>query len=164
MDITATVSEALAGYQLLLETEGPAALGYLNARVPHRYTAVYRLADGTLRNIHIYDKLGEITPEFLQEVPLQDSFCQFVLKDGMFSTCDCAADSRLDGHKYQGTMGSYHGLPILDNAGELFGTICHFDTERFALSDEEFEVFKQAAKLLPRYLSRRPPSAMQVTP
>lgn len=122
-----------------------AGLQFLNARVPHRCSAVYRL-----------DKQGEVVPEFLQAVPLQDSFCQFVLRDGLFRTEEAAQDARLNGHKYQSAIGSYHGLPLVGNFGELFGTICHFDTEPLTMADQEFDLFRQAAKILPRYLNKAP--------
>jgi hypothetical protein len=155
-ELSPDLNDALTGYQLTLEREGPAGLSYLNARVPHRYTAVYNLTQGILRNTHLYDKHGEVTPAFLQEVPLQESFCQFVVKDGLFCTSDSSRDERLDGHKYQGVMGSYHGLPLLDNFGELYGTLCHFDTASLALPDEEFEFFQRAARILPKYLKKTP--------
>lgn len=144
------------GYETVLNAEGPAGLEYLNARVPHRYSAVYRLDKGMLRNLYVFDKQGEVVPEFLEAVPLQDSFCQFVLRDGVFRTVGAAQDTRLDGHKYQGAIGSYHGLPIMDNFGDLFGTICHFDTQPLGMADEEFDVLRQAAKILPRYLNKAP--------
>lgn len=156
MTANASVQAAVSSYRDVLETHGPAGLNYLNSRVPHRYSGVYALSGGMLRNIYLFDKAGEIIPDFLKEVPLGDSFCQFVLRDGVFRTSDTAADSRLNGHKYQGTLGSYHGLPIVDNFQNLVGTICHFDTETHGMSEEEFEIFRQAAKLLPRYLHRRP--------
>lgn len=143
-------------YENVLNTEGPAGLQFLNARVPHRYSAVYRLDKGVLHNLYVFDKQGEVVPEFLEAVPLQDSFCQFVLREGLFRTVGTAQDTRLDGHKYQGAIGSYHGLPITDNFGELFGTICHFDTEPLSMADQEFDLFRQAAKILPRYLNKAP--------
>lgn len=148
--------DPVRGYEAVLNTEGPAGLQFLNARVPHRYTAVYRLDKGVLRNLYVFDKRAEVVPEFLEAVPLQDSFCQFVLREGLFRTVGTAQDARLDGHKYQGAIGSYHGLPITDNFGELFGTICHFDTEPLGMADEEFHVLRQAAKILPRYLNKAP--------
>jgi hypothetical protein len=92
----------------------------------------------------------------LQEVPLQDSFCQFVLREGVFRTVGTADDARLNGHKYQGAIGSYHGLPILDNYGGLFGTLCHFDVEPMQMTDEEFTVLRKASRLLPKYLYKTP--------
>lgn len=147
-------SSILQGYQLSLETQGPAGLAFLNARVPHRYTGVFRLHEGALRNMFLHDKLGEIVPEFLQVVPLCDSFCQFTLRDGLFTTQDSAADPRLDGHKYKGVLLSYIGLPLLDSRGELYGTMCHFDAQALELDDNEFEIFRAAAQLLPAYLDQ----------
>ena len=40
---------------------------------------------------------------------------------------------------------TYHGVPVLDNRGELFGTLCHFDAEQRELSDEQFELLQRAA-------------------
>lgn len=91
-------------------------------------------------------------PEFLAVVPWEESFCQFTMRDGLFVTTDSGEDSRLDGHKYQGVLRSYVGLPLLDNRGELMGTMCHFDPRALELPDAEFELFRRAANLLPRYL------------
>lgn len=144
----------LQEYRLLLETQGPAGLDFLNARVPHRYTGIFRLREGALHNIFLHDKLGELIPEFLEVVPLMDSFCHLTMREGVFKTHDSARDNRLDGHKYQGVLRSYIGLPLLDNRGDLYGTICHFDEQALELPEEEFEIFSKAAKLLPSYLDR----------
>jgi GAF domain-containing protein len=143
----------------LLRTELQASglhhgLRLLNATVQHRYTAVYRLADGILKNVELFDKQDEVKPEFLEEVPLADSFCQFVLRDGQFRTSDTGQDHRLDGHKYQGVLMSYHGVPVLDNEGQLFGTLCHFDALTQPLSDEDFESLQDAAHTLAAFLPR----------
>ena len=111
-------SSILQEYQRSLETRGPAGLAFLNSRVPHRYTGVFRLHEGALRNMFLHDKQGEIVPEFLQVVPLNDSFCQFTLRDGLFTTQDSSTDQRLDGHKYKGVLLSYVGLPLHGNAGD----------------------------------------------
>lgn len=147
-------SPILQEYKLLLEIQGPAGLEFLNTRVPHRYTGVFRLHEGALHNTFLYDKQGEIIPEFLQVVPLLDSFCHLTLRDGLFTTHDSSSDQRLDGHKYQGVLLSYIGLPLLDNFGVLYGTICHFDEQAMVLADDEFEIFRKAAKLLPAYLNK----------
>ncbi|WP_156374340.1 GAF domain-containing protein [Pseudorhodoferax sp. Leaf274] len=149
------MTEHIGDYRACLQARGPAGLDYLNGRVPHRYTAIYELAGGTLRNLYLYDKRGEVVPEFLQAVPFQDSFCQFVLRDGVFATSHSGGDQRLDGHKYQGVMMAYHGVPLLDNRGELFGTLCHFDVVSHGLPEGELDFMQRAARELPRYLPRR---------
>lgn len=109
-------------YVQLLEEQGPAGLHFLNARVPHRFTGVYRLEAGIMYNVFLHDQEGVVIPEFLKAVPLGESFCQFVLRDGLFCTSNTAQDSRLDGHKYQGVLGAYYGVPLLNNVG---GTLWH---------------------------------------
>lgn len=126
------------------------ALGFLNAGVPHRYSAVYRLEGEVLRNVLLHDKVGEIRPSYLAEVPFETSFCQFVLRDGHFKTSDSAADRRLDGHPYQGVMVSYHGVPIVSD-GEVWGTLCHFDVAAQPLTDREFELLREAAAVTPGF-------------
>lgn len=146
-------SRSLAACTSALETSGAAAaIQYLNAGVAHRFTAVYQLDGDTLRNQLLCDKLGEIYPEYLAEVPLNSSFCQFVLREGVFQTVSSTTDSRLDGNPYQGVVVSYHGVPLQSATGVLWGTLCHFDMQEWMLSDAEFELLEQTAKLLPAYL------------
>ncbi|MES1161980.1 MAG: GAF domain-containing protein, partial [Rhizobacter sp.] len=76
----------------------------------------------------------------------------FVIRDGHFKTSDSATDHRLDGHPYQGVMVSYHGVPIL-LGGEIGGTLCHFDLAAHALTDDEFELLRQAAGSSPGFLT-----------
>lgn len=138
------------------ESEGLAGgLRELNARVPHRYTGVYRFEGELMRNLELVDKSGEVRPEHLAVVPFRDSFCQYVLRDGEFRTCDSGRDRRLDGHVYQGVLLSYHGVPVLDDKGELYGSLCHFDSEDKELNDTEFAMMQRVARVLPAFLRSR---------
>jgi len=138
--VTATLSEQGAD----------SALAFLNAGVPHRYSAVYRIDGGILKNVLLHDKVGEHRPAFLAEVPFETSFCQFVIRDGYFQTSASGSDHRLDGHPYQGVMVSYHGVPVLRD-GEIWGTLCHFDVLPQTLTDEEFELLREAGKISPGF-------------
>lgn len=129
-----------------------ASLKYLNAGVPHRYTAVYRIEGDMLRNLLLEDKLGEIRTDFLEVVPLAASFCQFVLKDGMFKTEDSTLDARLDGNPYKGVVLCYHGVPMLDLSGEVSGTLCHFDLFPREIEDCEFDLLMRAGRVLPEFV------------
>ena len=142
----------LSRFETLLSTEGlHAALKFLNQRVPHRFTAVYRLDDLVLRVVDMVDKDG-LNDMQLESVPLGDSFCQFALRDGSFLTAGSGGDSRLDGHPYQGVVESYVGLPLARADGELFGTFCHFDLAGRPVNDEEYTFLTQVVGVLPRYL------------
>ncbi len=142
-------------FQRVLDDEGILpALQYLNAGVPHRYTAVYELDRRDLRCVQLYDRLGEVDASFLAVVPLQDSYCQFVLRDGGFMTPNTSNDRRLDGHPYQGVVLSYYGVPILRGQRDLFGTLCHFDVVEHHLSDERYQDLQSAAKVLAPFVTR----------
>ncbi len=142
----------LSRFETLLSTEGlHAGLKFLNERVPHRFTAVYRLDELMLRMVDMVDKDG-LNDLKLEAVPLGDSFCQFALRDGSFLTAGSGSDSRLDGHPYQGVVESYVGLPLTRADGELFGTFCHFDLAGRPVADDEYAFLAQVAAVLPRYL------------
>lgn len=139
-----------AFYAALADEGLSQALAVLNRNVPHRYTAVYRLEDAMLHNHSLFDKLGAVLTDDLASVPLGISFCQFVLRDGVFSTSDSGSDGRLAGHPYQGVVVAYTGVPITEQfgAGEVIGTLCHFDSCSQRLEAAEFELLQQAAKLI----------------
>lgn len=148
-----TEARDISTFKAVLASAGAdTALAFLNAGVPHRYSAVYRFDGNTLKNILLFDKAGEVRPAFLAEVPLDVSFCQFVIRDGVFRTTDSATDRRLDGHPYQGVMVSYHGVPILVR-GEIWGTLCHFDVAAQPLADEEFDLLRGAATVTPGFVT-----------
>jgi GAF domain-containing protein len=149
-------ARTLKKFASVVHIDGPAAgLAYLNEGVPHRFSAVYRFAGEMLENVLLHDKLGEMRPDYLAVVPFEQSFCQFVLREGVFRTDDTAADRRLDGHPYQGVVLSYHSVPVADSALGLWGTLCHFDLAAHPLPDSEFELLQGAARLLPASLVDR---------
>ena len=132
----------------------PGALKYLNRGVDHRYTSISRLDGLDFVNAGLYDKAGQQIPATFSYTPVHASFCQFVLRDGAFRTNDSSLDTRLAGHPYQGVMMAYHGVPVKNAQGDLYGTLCHFDLVQRPLPDAEFELLQQAATLLAPYLAR----------
>ena len=150
------VADALAEVERELAQKGlTGALAVLNARVPHRFTAVYRLVGQSLHNVGTVDKHHHLDPMDLKIVPLKDSFCQFVLRDGLFLTRDSGTDSRLEGHPYGGIVGCYVGVPIRSRDGRLSGTLCHFDLQSFDVPDDEYLLLDRAARLMPAFLGTR---------
>jgi GAF domain-containing protein len=146
------LNQQLAQFRLVLDSGGlPGALQYLNARTAYRYTAIYRLDGQIMRNIHLYDRKGENFPS-LAEVPLGDSFCQFVMAEDGFSTANSADDARLLGHPYRGILNSYFGLPLSRKPGTIYGTFCHFDFEPKVIPDSEIALLEAAASLLMDHL------------
>jgi GAF domain-containing protein len=142
-------------FAAVLKSRGAsAALAYLNEGVPHRFSGIYRISGGNLRNVLLFDKLGEIRPAFLEVVPMDASFCQFVVRDGLFRTNNSSRDARLDGHPYQGVVISYHAVPLVDPDRVLIGTLSHFDLEERFIEDSEFELLYQAGHMLSDFIPR----------
>jgi GAF domain-containing protein len=134
--------------QDLLDAHGlQAGLLFLNARVPHRFTAVYRLSDQRLRRMGFVDKQGSAGPD-LADLPFKDSFCEITGREGRFVTTDSSIDDRLDGNPYQALVGSYVGLPLSDAPGALLGTFCHYDHCGHPIDNAELAFLEQASRLL----------------
>lgn len=139
-----------------LHTGGVAGgLRELNLGVPHRYSGIFKLDGALLQNTHMFDKQGLPRPDGLETVVLADSFCQVVLRDGFLLTDNSGDEPRLSSSPYQNVVVAYHGVPILDNAGELSGTLCHFDMVEQSISDSEFACLQEAARLFASVLARR---------
>lgn len=125
---------------------------YLNRRVAHRCTAVYKLDGDNLAIVELVDKLGDPVTAVPAPVALSQSFCQVALRDGQLVTSDSGADTRLVGKTYQGVIKSYVGLPLSHSSGTLFGTLCHYDFGKQPIDDDEFEFLQQAAVILAKAL------------
>jgi hypothetical protein len=149
-----TTSTSLTALQEVLDTHGlQAGLLFLNARVPHRFTSVYRLGDQRLRRMGYVDKQGGEDLD-LADLPFKDSFCEITVREGRFVTTEAGTDERLGGNPYQALVGSYVGLPLAEGPGMLFGTFCHYDICGHLIDDTELAFLAQASQLLTRFCLR----------
>lgn len=147
------IAQALQTVEVELADRGLlGALRYLNTRVPHRFTGVYRLDGPLMRVVALADKHLHLDPLDLKVVPLKDSFCQFTLRDSLFVTPNTGTDERLVGHPYSGVLNSYVGVPISSAPGTLHGTLCHFDFDPHPVNDDEFLLLERVGHLLPGLL------------
>ncbi len=103
------------------------AVEFLNLTSAYRFTAMYRISSDRLQNLVIFDRQQPDQP-LTGTIPLGDSYCVFVrdLKDA-FIIADAAGDSRVEAHPKRPTVNAYCGVPLIDMAGNVFGTVCHFD-------------------------------------
>jgi GAF domain-containing protein len=143
-----------------LAAGGPrSALAYLNSRTPHRFSAMYRFDDATLRNLAFYDAENPDV-EQTDDIPVMASYCVFVRAKGeTFSTGHAARDERLDAHPKQHVLQAYCGVPLRDEEGTMFGTICHFDFQPMGIADAEVDLMEAVASLLRRALGQPWPRA-----
>ena len=102
-----------------------AALKFLNQRVSHRFSAIYRFDKNDLEIVELIDKLDDAASAPLSRVPFSQSFCEIAVRDGGMKTSNSALDKKLDGLPNQGILLSYVGLPLMQHAGKLYGTLCH---------------------------------------
>ena len=140
-----------------LTAGGPrAALAYLNSRTPHRFTAMYRFDDETLRNQEFYDALNP-AQDRTDDIPVMASYCVFVRDLGdTFSTGHAAHDDRLGAHPKRRVLQAYCGVPLRDEEGTMFGTICHFDFDPMPMAASEVELMESVAPMLRRVLGDPP--------
>ena len=127
------------------------ALEFLNARTGYRYTGIFRFEGTRMRNIWLYDRQGEDAASFAS-VPLEDSFCQFVMAEGGFSTADSGQDPRLENHFYRGVLNAYVGLPLSSAPGSLYGTFCHFDSAPQSVPEDEIPFLESVTPELMKHL------------
>src|SRR4051812_37029708 len=113
-----------------------AVLIHLNGLTDHRFTALYRFDEDSLHNLFFFDRQQ---PEIVScpEIPVMASYCVFVRRSGQtFVTPDSLADERVLGHARRMEVRSYCGVPLVDDEGRMFGTICHFDYHPLLISDD----------------------------
>lgn len=105
-----------------------AALRFLNARTPHRYTGIYRYDGDVLRNEFLYD---QFVPEGVKggDVPMAQAYCASVGQQrSTVEFSDVHADDRIPVREGSAVV-SYCGVMLADADGEPYGTLCHYDTK-----------------------------------
>jgi len=140
---------ALNELKYVFSTKGTrCAIAYLNSLTDHRFTSLYRFDGDTLRSVIFYDRQH---PEMLtcEDIPVMASYCVFVRDSGaMFTTHEATRDVRLANHPKQHIVQAYCGVPLLDQNGKMFGTICHFDFQPRSTADVDVELLEYMAHLL----------------
>jgi GAF domain-containing protein len=129
------------------------ALQFLNRFTSHRFTALYRFDDKTLKNMFFFDR-DHPGSEILPDIPVMASYCVFVRDSSRaFKVENSPTDSRTEGHPKRMQIRAYCGVPLMDDEGKMFGTICHFDENPRPTSAEDFELMEEMAKLLQHKIS-----------
>lgn len=147
-----TLTEIQALEEILDRQGLHSALKFLNQRVTHRFTVVYRLDKSNFEIVTLIDKLDHAATAPAPRVPFSQSFCEVAVQDGGFITSNSALDKKLDAKPKQGIITSYVGLPLMHSEGGLYGTLCHIDYDHHVISDDEFAFLQQAAELMTRAL------------
>ena len=147
------IKEQMSMFEQTLTSQGLlSSLQYLNRRVKHRFTAVFRLDKSELSIVHLIDKLNDPSTRPLSPVPFTHSFCELVMQEGAMMTSNSTLDARFDGRFSQGAVVAYVGLPLVKSGGGLYGSLCHLDYQENRISNDEFSFLQDVVSVIPPYL------------
>jgi hypothetical protein len=134
--------------ELLRSARIAETLGYLNSLTPFRFTAIYRFDGMSVQNVHLFDRRsgygsdGSVTPS-------SNTFCLWIQETlSVVQMSDSLTDPRAIDHPKREVVRSYCGGPISDDAGNLLGTICHFDYEPREIPSDLLSVLEAVSPML----------------
>jgi GAF domain-containing protein len=122
------LSRAFADFVVTLKGRDlRSALATLLKRTDYRFIGIWRFENGRATAVVHYDLEN---PQVLttEEVPETASYCCYVREEGApFKTPNALIDERLAGHPARTQVQAYCGVPVMDSAGTILGTLCHYD-------------------------------------
>jgi len=142
---------AFSVFSRLLETDGLRAAMYSLLRLTdHRFISIFRFQDGMATSAVHVDR-EDLTDTQAGDVPDTATYCCYVRdSQGAFATADAMLDPRTVNHAAREAVRSYCGIPILDPAGGLIGTLCHYDFAPRDAGQLDLELMLQAASAIER--------------
>jgi GAF domain-containing protein len=150
--------EQLAELQAANDRAGVrAALEKLNSLTEHRFTALYIFAGEINKNLFFYDRQNptvESAGDF-DDLPVTVTYCVYVRRHGApFTVEDSLHDDRVTDHPAKNTVRAYCGVPLLDQYGNSFATLCHFDFEPIPDREEHIELMQSLALILQKHVRK----------
>lgn len=125
-----------------------AALKYLNSRIEHRFTAIYKFQGPMQRAVFIYDKLGHSENRF-NAIATADSLGRFITASKPFGVTNSACDTFLHAHGHCSLASSFYGVSLAPADTRPTGSLCHFDLKPQSLpSPVERDFLNRARSLL----------------
>lgn len=129
------------------------ALATLNRLSPFRFTGIYRVDPPTLRNVALYDR-DNPSLKIGSDAPLLATYCSITAGGNEpFRSLDTMADPRLTEHEARETTLAYEGVPLTDEEGRAFGTLCNFDVTSRPDAEENTALLARIAPKVARVLS-----------
>ena len=127
-------------------------LAELNARTRFRYTGIYRVEEGVLRNLALFDRENPAMNLSGDVCALNETYCAIVsATDSAFVTRSSLSDPRLSAHPARLNVVSYAGVPIQHSSGTR-GTLCHFDCRPRLLARGEIQFLESIAPMFAELL------------
>jgi len=123
------------------------ALKYLNSRIEHRFTAIYKFQGSMQRAVFLYDKLGRPGTRF-NAIATSESLGRFITVSQPFGVTDSATDAFLNEHAYRSLVTSFYGVSLSQANTRPTGSLCHFDLKPQSLPSPVERDFLNRAKSL----------------
>ncbi len=140
---------AFAEFESTLERAGVReSLAQLLKATDYRFIGILRFEGGKANAAVHYDRenLAQLS---VQEVPDTAPYCCYVRDSGgAFMTANAMLDPRLTAHPAREAVPAYCGVPVMDDAGTLFGTLCHYDLVPRDPAQVDLELMLQVASAL----------------
>jgi GAF domain-containing protein len=126
-------------------------LRFLHNTSPYRFTALYLVREYALRNLPFFDRENPSAATRPAELPITAAYCIFPYStETQCEIADAASDSRTTDHPMRERIASYIGSPLIDEKGNVFGTLCHFDVEPVVPTEEVRATLRDVAGFLGR--------------
>ena len=134
--------EGEACLALLRQQRVDDAMRYLNSLTQFRFTGIYRFDGMSVTNIRLFDRQSGFGSDG-SVTPISSTFCLWINESlSVIQMTDSMSDPRAIGHPKREIVRSYCGGPICGEAGELIGTICHFDYDPREIPSEMLAILE----------------------
>ncbi len=126
--IAPTTAESYQEFRKAFDAQGlRTALSTLLELTDYRFIGIWRFDAGKAAAAAHFDR-QQPDQQDAAEVPETATYCTIVRDtEQPFSTADASIDARLAGHPAQDVVRTYCGVPLMDSAGTILGTLCHYD-------------------------------------
>ena len=141
--------ESFDTFAAILQGQGVReSLVYLVGLTDYRFIGIWRFRNGRANAAVHYDRENP-TCLHAQEVPDTATHCCYVRNSkGVFMTANALLDPRTADHPARETVPAYCGIPLMDEVGEILGTLCHYDVVPRPLEAVNLELLLQVASAL----------------
>lgn len=122
------LSRAFADFVVTLKSKDlRTALAGLLKRTDYRFIGIWRFENG-MANAAVHYDIENPQATTAEEVPDTATYCCYVREQGTpFKTPNALIDERLSAHPARSQIQAYCGVPVMDSAGTILGTLCHYD-------------------------------------
>ena len=143
------LNHGLAVLKSQLDADGiMGALKYLNSRIDHRFTAIYKFQGSMQRAVFLYDKLGHPGNRF-NAIATSESLGRFITVSEPFGVTDSASDAFLNENGHRSVVTSFYGVALSQAHTKPTGSLCHFDVKPQSLpTPVERDFLNRARNLL----------------